>query len=344
MTGVPKEVDMVQAIPGPQGARRAHAPRKNLTDELADSLSVRVPVCSPDDQVGDVRRGLVGTSYDSVDDVAVCDGSRLVGLIALDRLLGSDDHVLARNLMDADPPVVRHRDDLEAAAWKAVHHRESSLAVVDHDGRFVGVIPPARLLGVLLRAHDQDFSRLRRYLESTRSARRATTEPVLTRLRRRFAWLVLGLTGAGLSAWLVGLFEWRLEADVRLAFFIPGVVYLADAVGTQTEAVVVRGLSVGAPVRTTLRLEAATGPVLGAVLGVISLLAVWWVLDDPNVALAVALALLGACSVATIVAAGIPVLLARLGRDPAYASGPLATVVQDLVSLAIYLAVATLVV
>jgi magnesium transporter len=167
---------------------------------------------------------------------------------------------------------------------------------------------------------------------------------VLTRLRRRFAWLVLGLTGAGLSAWLVGLFEWRLEADVRLAFFIPGVVYLADAVGTQTEAVVVRGLSVGAPVRTTLRLEAATGPVLGAVLGAISLLAVWWVLDDPNVALAVALALLGACSVATIVAAGIPVLLASLGRDPAYASGPLATVVQDLVSLAIYLAVATLVV
>ena len=335
---------MVVTVRGVHGARRRRGLGKDLGEELADTLAVRLPVCSPDALAGGVRRGLIGTSYDTVSDVAVCDGSKLVGLIAIDRLLAAEDGSPARDLMDLDPPVVTHRQDLEAAAWKAVHHQESSLVVVAEDGSFLGVIPPARLLKVLLKAHDQDFSRLRRYLESTRSARRVATEPVLTRLRRRFAWLVLGLAGAGASAWLVGLFEWRLEADVRLAFFIPGVVYLADAVGTQTEAVIVRGLSVGAPVRTALRLEVATGPVLGAVLGVISLLAVWWVLADPGVALAVALALFAACSVATVVAAGIPILLTRLGRDPAYASGPLATVVQDLVSLVSYLGAATLVV
>lgn len=327
------------AVTGPE-----RGARNGLPEVLAEPLAVRVPVCSPDDRVADVRAALVGTSYDSVDDVAVCDGGRLVGLIALDRLLGADDRSLARDLMDADPPVVRRRRDLESAAWKAVHHEESSLAVIDDEGALVGIIPPARLLGVLLRAHDQDFSRLRRYLESTRAARRASVEPVRLRLRHRVAWLVLGLAGAAASAWLVGQFEWRLEADVRLAFFIPGVVYLADAVGTQTEAVVVRGLSVGAPIRTALRLEVATGPVLGTVLGVSSLLAVWWVLGDPAIALAVALALLAACSVATVVAAGIPILLARSGRDPAYASGPLATVVQDLVTLVIYLAAATVIV
>ena len=57
-------------------------------------------------------------------------------------------------------------------------------------------------------------------------------------------WLLVGLVGAFLAADSVGLFEDRLQATVVLAFFVPGVVYLADAVGTQTEALVIRGLSV----------------------------------------------------------------------------------------------------
>ena len=52
---------------------------------------------------------------------------------------------------------------------------------------------------------------------------------------------------------------------------------------------------------------------------------------------------MAACSVATVVAAGLPILMARTGRDPAFGSGPLATVVQDLLSLAIYFVVALLV-
>ena len=162
--------------------------------------------------------------------------------------------------------------DLEPAAWKAVHHGESSLAVVGPDGILRGLVPPARLLSLLLETHDQDFARLRDYLESTREARRAAEEPVSRRFRHRFWWLVLGLTGAALSAWIVGRFEGRIATDIRLAFFIPGVVYLADAVGTQTEAVMVRGLSVGAPARAALRLESLTGPTMGLVLAALELL------------------------------------------------------------------------
>jgi magnesium transporter len=245
--------------------------------------------------------------------------------------------------MDADPPTVREGLDREQAAWKAVQHGESSLAVVAPDGEFRGLVPPSRMLGVLLQAHDEDFARLGGYLASTRTARVAAEEPIPRRLWHRLPWLALGLAGAAASAWLVGLFEGRIADDVRLAFFIPGVVYLADAVGTQTEALVVRGLSVGVPARRALRLEAVTGPALGLLLAAVSLPAIWWVLGDAQVALAVSLSLLAACSVSTLVAAALPALLARHGRDPAFGSGPLATVVQDLLSLAIYFAVAVLV-
>jgi magnesium transporter len=216
--------------------------------------------------------------------------------------------------------------------------------------RLLGLVPLPRVLAadpdlpmevpVLLAEHDQDFARLGGYLASTASARRAMEEPVPRRLWHRTPWLALGLAGAAISAWLVGLFEGRIEADVRLAFFIPGVVYLADAVGTQTEALVVRGLSVGTSIRTALRLEVLTGPALGLLLAGVSFPAIWVALGDVEVALAVSLALLAACSVATVVAAGLPVLMARAGRDPAFGSGPLATVVQDLLSLVIYLVVA----
>jgi magnesium transporter len=322
------------------------APREErlLPGAVDHHLTHRVPVCLPDDHVGDVRASLSGTRHESVEAVAVCDGPtpphRLLGLVPLAVLLGADPDLPVGELMDADPPTVTLGIDREEAAWKAVRHGESSLAVLDEAGAFLGVVPASHLLEVLLQAHDDDFARLGGYLASTRAARLAAEERVGRRLWHRLPWLALGLAGAAASAWLVGLFDNRLETDVRLAFFIPGVVYLADAVGTQTEALVVRGLSVGAPVRRSLRLEAITGPALGLLLAAVTLPAVWLALGDTAVAVAVSVALLAACSVATAVAAGLPVVMARRGVDPAFGSGPLATVVQDLLSLVIYFAVA----
>jgi len=319
-----------------------------LPGAIDQYLATRVPVCDPTDPAAQIQAALVGADYDTVDDIAVCDAPqsphRLVGLIPIRRLLAADPEAPAGRLMDADPPVVEEGLDREQAAWKAVQHGETSLGVEDADGNFRGLVPASKLLAVLLREHDEDFARLGGYLASTETARLAAEEPVGRRLWHRLPWLVLGLAGAAVSAWLVGLFEGRITADVRLAFFIPGVIYLADAVGTQTEALIVRGLSVGAPVRTALRLEAITGPALGLLLAIVSLPTIWAALGDPQIAVTVALALLAACSIATIVAAALPILMSRRGRDPAFGSGPLATVAQDLLSLVIYFAVAALII
>ena len=310
-------------------------------------VSLRIPVCGLEDTVDDVVAALRGSRHDSVADVAVCTEpgtpSRLLGLVPLSRMLAAPPGTTAAELLDPDPPVVALGHDSEQAAWKAVRHGESSLAVVDEDGLFHGLVPSSRLLGLLMTAHDEDFARLGGYLASSRTARVAMEEPVTHRLWHRLPWLVLGLAGAALSAWFVGLFEGRLTADVRLAFFIPGVIYLADAVGTQTEALIVRGLSVGTSLRTSIRLEALTGPLLGLLLAAVGYPAILLVLGDAGIALTVSIALVAACSVATVVAAVLPVLMARTGRDPAFGSGPLATVIQDLLSLVIYFLAAVLV-
>jgi magnesium transporter len=138
---------------------------------------------------------------------------------------------------------------------------------------------------------------------------------------------LLGLAGAFVAADLVGRFEVQLRAQVMLAFLLPGIVYLADAVGTQTETVVVRGPSVGAHLRQVVGRELLTGLLIGMALGLIACGVVWWRWEEWKLAVAVALPLLAACSMAKIAAMTLPWLLDRLGIDPAFGSGPLATVV-----------------
>jgi magnesium transporter len=150
----------------------------------------------------------------------------------------------------------------------------------------------------------------------------------------------VGLAGALVAAWIVGSFEERLQGNVALAFFIPGIVYMADAVGTQTETLVIRGLSVGVPIGEVVRRELLTGLFVGLALSA-TFLPLAWLGWEGDVAVAAALALFAASSTATLVAMVLPWLFSRLGRDPAFGSGPLATVIQDLASILIYFAIAT---
>lgn len=303
--------------------------------------SSNVPRAGEGDSVGQALAGLRGAVYDSASVLAVCRGERLTGLVTIERLLAAAPGTSVAAVMDAHPPVVAPGTDQEQAAWQAVQHRESGLAVVDDDGRFRGLIPPERMLAVLLDAHDRDMARLGGFLTSAASARTASVESVLRRLWHRLPWLLVGLAGALMAAVIVGSFEDQLQQQVLIALFIPGVVYIADAVGTQTETLVIRGLSVGVDIARVALREVLTGILLGLLLAALALPAVALLWHDLDVALAVAVALVLASSIATIIAMVLPWAFHRWGKDPAFGSGPLATVMQDLLSVLIYFVVAT---
>jgi magnesium transporter len=144
-----------------------------------------------------------------------------------------------------------------------------------------------------------------------------------------------------IAADIVGAFETQLQVNILVAFFMPGIVYLADAVGTQTETIVVRGLSLGVPIGRIISRELVTGLAIGAALALIAGPLVWWRWGDLDVAFSVGLSILAACSTATVAAMALPWLFERIGLDPAFGSGPLATVVQDVLSIWIYLSITT---
>lgn len=307
----------------------------------ASHATMDVPLLSVGEPVGKVLARLRTRRFESIRDLPVCDSDRrVVGLVRIEDLLPASSDRTVDEMMDPEPPVMHDQEEEEVAASLAARDRESSLILVDNEGRFAGLVPPDRLLAVLLHHHEEDTARLGGFLASARPAEKASRESVARRLGHRLPWLLVGLAGALAAAGLVGGFEDRLRANLLLAVFIPGIVYLADAVGTQTETLVIRGLSVGIPVRQVVGRELATGVLAGVILGGLFLpvgLLLW---GDAPVVITVALALTAACSTANAVAVVLPWVFGRLGIDPAFGSGPLATVIQDLLSIVIYLSIA----
>lgn len=303
--------------------------------ELAVSA---VPRAAPRSRAGDVREALAGATFESAVDVAVCDGERLVGLVPIEKLLAADPGTPLGELVD-QATVVAAGTDREQVASRVTTDMHRSAAVVSEDGDFLGVVPPEKLLRVVLAEHEEDVARLAGLRASTSLARAASEEPVRRRLWHRLPWLVIGLLGAMVSAGIVGAFEEEIRAEVLLALFVPAVVYMADAVGTQTEAVVIRGMAVGVPIGNILWRELAAGGIIGALIGATFFpfaLVVW---GNGQIAATVAIALFVSSSIATLIAMVLPYALARLGHDPAFGSGPLATVIQDLLSILVYFAV-----
>ncbi len=162
----------------------------------------------------------------------------------------------------------------------------------------------------------------------------------------RIPWLFVGLLGGVLTTFIVSKYEAILSADVRLAFFIPIIVYLSDALGTQSETIYVRELSE----RKRLNLkryiikESLVGLGLGIISGVtLGLLSAYW-LSSPAIGLTIGLTMAINLTIAPSLAILIPNLLYRRHTDPALGSGPLSTVIQDLISLLVYFFVAGVIV
>jgi magnesium transporter len=313
-------------------------------ETAAEHACTRVPLAARDDRADAVRRALLGVTFDCASHVVVRDAERFCGIVRIEALLAAPANATMAEIMDDDPPVVAPGVDQEVAAWHAARNSESALTVVDAAHRPVGIIPPHRLIAVLLSEHEEDLSRLGGFVKGAQNARTSGEEPVERRFRHRLPWLLVGLAGALLAADFVGAFEAALADTVMLAFFIPGIVYLADAVGTQTETIVVRALSVGVPMRAIVSREWLAGIAIGLALALIAGPLVWWRWGEADIALCVGISVFATCSTATLTAMAMPWALDACSLDPAFGSGPLATVIQDLLSIVIYFGVAAAVV
>ncbi|MEX5727246.1 magnesium transporter [Rhodovulum iodosum] len=309
-------------------------------ETAATHMVASIPVARYDTPAAEVIEALRGQVFACADTVFVTDAERrLEGIVRINDLFANGAGRIGE-IMEPEHEAVRPEADQEEIATLAIRLSMIAVPVVDADGRLVGAVPPEALFRILRDEHMEDLQRLAGIAAHDRGPGAALDAPLRDRFSRRLPWLVFGLAASSLVTLVMVGFEDALAANVTVAFFVPALVYIAGAIGTQAVSVSVRALSMqDVSILRLLKDELAIGLAIGTALGVLSALGVLAVFGDAMLALAVGLAVLAGGAISAVVGFALPWVFHRMGSDPAMGSGPVCTVIQDAASLAIYFGV-----
>ncbi|MBN1585507.1 magnesium transporter [Candidatus Uhrbacteria bacterium] len=307
-----------------------------------------VPTVSESALIGDVERLLTRkiADFDTINYIYVLDGEgRLKGISSVKEVFRTPknrpiNEVMARKIVSVHP-----HTDQERAALSALKHGFKAIPVVGHDGIFLGVLPSDVILGILNREATEDIMRFGGVYRSSGGFDDILVMTPLQSIRHRLPWLLLGLAGGLLVARIVGGFEETLSDNLVLAAFIPLVVYMADAVGAQMEAFIIRDLATDPNLRFGNYLVRQLSAVflIGVIAGGLSFLASLITYRDYAVSVVLGISLLFAVLTSVLTGLIVPYAFSRMRMDPANASGPIATIIQDILSVVVYFSVASLV-
>ncbi len=265
---------------------------------------------------------------------------RLVGVVSLRRLVIATPETSVREIMDSSVQAVNALTDQEECALLLQQYGLLALPVVDEQNRFLGVITVDDLVDVAVDEANEDTMLLGGLPGDTDAF-----DTFGESLRSRLPWLYVNLVTAFLAASVVSLFEETIARFAVLAVFQGIVAGQGGNAGTQTLTLMVRGLATGnlalQDARLLLRREALLGLTQGlAVAMVVVLVALLWK-GDPRIALILGVAMVGNMTIANIAGVSIPLLLERLGVDPAVSSGVFVTTVTDICGFFFFLGLAT---
>lgn len=318
----------IQTLPADRIAERETA---------ATHMVRKIPVATMNTAIEEVIASLRGRKFDCADTVFVTDDEgRLQGIVRVNDLFAETDRPIG-DIMEEEHEAVRPEDDQEDIAVLAMDLDMIAVPVVDDDGKLIGAVPPEALLRILRAEHMEDLQRLAGITPHEHGSDVGLDAPLGNRIRRRLPWLLFGLLASSIITIVMAGFEHSLSANVAVAFFVPAIVYIAGAIGTQAVSVAVRGLlDEDIHIVSLLRGELLVGTGIGLVLGLISAVLVMASFGDHRLAAAVGLAVLGGGVVSAVVGFGLPWAFTRFGSDPALGSGPICTIIQDVSSLLIY--------
>lgn len=286
---------------------------------------------------------VVRASADEIENLqkiyVVNERNELVGFINVLDLIVNEPATRVRDLIDPHVISVPVDMDQEHVAALFGKYDEFTLPVVDANNKLVGRITVDDIIDVMEEEASEDIARIAGTTEDELG------ETSVVRVSRgRLPWLITGLVGEALNAWLMSRYEFQLQTFVVLAFFVPLIVATAGNVGIQATVVVVRQIALGQidlrrmgrRVLKELMVAVLNGIVLGGILFVV--VALWR--RDWELGMLLWVSLFIVILVAAFVGSAVPLLLQRWRIDPAIATGPFITVSNDIIGLAIYLSLA----
>jgi magnesium transporter len=280
--------------------------------------------------------------FESIGYIYITEDDVLAGIVSLKQVLQSPEHTTLESIMDTDVVSLQYHAHQERAIYLALEHGLKAIPVIDNNRKLIGIVTHKTILSIFHHEFRKDILTSggihhAKEIESIET-------PVSKLVKARLPSLLLGLVGGLVAATIVTGFEGLLNSYIVLASFIPAIVYLTDAVGTQSQTLVVRLIAIEPKFsrhRYLLR-EIKIGLILGTSFAILLFLAGLLGWGQTNLALIIGISIFISMVFQTFFAAYFSFILQKLRVDPAIASGPIATIISDITTIAIYFGMATI--
>lgn len=270
----------------------------------------------------------------------VNDTHQLSGVLSLRDLIIADEDMLIHDIMSDRVVSVELQADQEEVAQIMKDYNFLALPVTNDKRELQGIITVDDIIDVIDEEASDDYSKLAGISDMD-----DIDDGAFKSIKNRLPWLVILLFLGMLTANLMSQFEDTLEQVALLALFIPLISGTSGNSGTQALAVAVRGIATGEVGETSkvklLFRELITGFMMGLICAVVVCGVVFFWKGSLIIGLLVGTALGCSILVATVAGSFIPLLIHKIGVDPAVASGPFITTLNDVTSLLIYFGLAT---
>lgn len=269
---------------------------------------------------------------------------KLVGVVSLRDLILADPSQELSDVMTENVVRILDTDDREEAARAIAKYDFHALPVVDSHGRMLGLVTVDDVVDVVISEATEDAQMMGAvspiedgYLQTN----------LFLYWKSRVTWLVVLFLGGFLTANVMHSFESQLERVIELAMFIPLIISTGGNAGSQSATLVIRALSLGEVTPgdwwKVLGREALAGVALGLVVGVLGFVRAYFASDEHALALAlvVSISIVSVVMVGSLVGSLLPLLIQKVGLDPAVSSTPFIASLSDVIGLLVYLGVAT---
>jgi magnesium transporter len=314
-------------------------------DTAGFNMTTNVPIFNQESTIERVENMLIeNCDYATIDYIYLTGKNNvLAGVVSIKNLLSSaDKSIKLRDMMVEDLVKVDPYTDQERIVYEALSHGLKSVPVVNEDGKLLGIVEYDSILKIFNHEVQSDVFKFGGIFHRVGEEYTSINSSATHMIRSRLPWLIIGVFGGTLAASLIAQFEELLASFIALASFIPIMVYMSDAAGAQTEALIIRSMALDPHlrIRKYFTREILVALALAAVSGLFAALLAFLTRQSLLLGVIIFLALFFSIIASVTINTVAPLILKRLNYDPALATGPLATIVSDITTLAIYLAVA----
>ncbi|MBF0270471.1 MAG: magnesium transporter [Magnetococcales bacterium] len=268
--------------------------------------------------------------------------NRLIGVSSLRQLLLSTPERPISEIVSTDVHSVHVNTPQREVAKKVTRNRLLAIPVVNDQGVMCGIITVKDLIHVIRAADMQSLQKL----ADVTAKLDIMSQSFLHVAKSRLPWLVAPFMGGLMAAWILSHYEHTLATVIQLSFFMPMIFGMAGNVSNQTTTVAIRGLATG-NIRVSnyfklLFKETSVGLLVGSFYGICLSTYALVVFKSSILAFVVGISILSNIVYAGVIAASLPILLQKMGHDPAVGGGPYVLTTVDVLGVINYLLIATL--